>query len=47
MAGGTSALTTLPGVAVVFGKTVHIPQVPGGTLNADWLWFSQHTAARK
>jgi prepilin-type N-terminal cleavage/methylation domain-containing protein/prepilin-type processing-associated H-X9-DG protein len=23
----------------------HNPQVQGGTLNADWIWFSQHAAA--
>jgi prepilin-type N-terminal cleavage/methylation domain-containing protein/prepilin-type processing-associated H-X9-DG protein len=23
----------------------HSPQVPGGRLNVDWVWFSQHAAA--
>ena len=23
----------------------HSPQVPGGTGNVDWIWFSHHTAA--
>ena len=40
----TAALTTLPDVTVEYGKTVHNPQVPGGTANLDWIWLSQRTA---
>ena len=40
----TSALTSIP---VGPPTIVHNPPVPGGAKNADWLWFSQHTAALK
>ncbi len=39
--------STLTGIAVGPPKVVHNPQVFGGTKNADWIWFSQHTAALK
>jgi len=41
----TSALTTLFDVAIVAGKSVHTPIVPGGDLNLDWIWFSKRSAA--
>jgi len=40
----TSALTSIP---VASPKVVHNPQVPGGTKNADWLWFSLHSPSPK
>ncbi len=40
----TTCLTSIP---VVSPRVVHSPSVPGGAKNADWIWFSQHTAALK
>jgi prepilin-type N-terminal cleavage/methylation domain-containing protein/prepilin-type processing-associated H-X9-DG protein len=31
--------------ATLLNATTHNPQVPGGTLNVDWIWFAQHSAA--
>jgi len=43
----TTALTTMSDVAIVAGRSVHNPTVPGGDLNQDWIWFSQHSAGPK
>jgi prepilin-type N-terminal cleavage/methylation domain-containing protein/prepilin-type processing-associated H-X9-DG protein len=40
----TSALTS---IAVAPPNSVHNPHVSGGTLNADWNWYSQRSAAPK
>jgi prepilin-type N-terminal cleavage/methylation domain-containing protein/prepilin-type processing-associated H-X9-DG protein len=38
----TSALTS---IVVASPKSVHNPQVVGGTMNADWIWYAQRSAA--
>lgn len=38
----TGALTSIP---VAPPRIVHNPSVSGGARNADWVWFSQHSAA--
>jgi prepilin-type N-terminal cleavage/methylation domain-containing protein len=40
----TTALTSFP---VGPPRSTHYPTVPGGILNADWIWYSQRSAALK
>jgi prepilin-type N-terminal cleavage/methylation domain-containing protein/prepilin-type processing-associated H-X9-DG protein len=41
----TICLTTESDAAIRYNLSVHTIHVDGGTLNADWIWFSQHSAA--
>lgn len=40
----TTCLTTLPDVAVRYNLSVNDCQVPGGTMNLDWQWYSHRAA---
>jgi prepilin-type N-terminal cleavage/methylation domain-containing protein len=37
----------LTSIVVASPRVSHNPSVPGGRANADWIWFSQRSAAKK